>query len=161
MFCGTYKEEDVTFLLKKTFIESTNVEDKEKNIQKDNAHYSEMITHENPPTETYMNIFHSALSLNKNKFTTHLMVLAKKINIDYNNEIVLVSLARAGTPVGVILARILREHFNRKVVHYTVSIIRDRGLDLNALRFIVENHDSSSIAFIQSKRKTSSFRWRM
>ena len=76
------------------------------------------------------------------------MVLAKKINLDYKNDIVLVSLARAGTPVGVILARILREHFNRNVVHYTVSIIRDKGLDLNALRFIVENHESSSIAFI-------------
>lgn len=150
MFSGTYNKEDVTFLLKEIFLESTSVEDKEKNIQKKSSHYSEMITHEKAPSSHYMEIFYSSLELNKLKFTTHLMVLAQKINLEYKNhdEIVLVSLARAGTPIGVILTQLLKTNFSRKVKHYTVSIIRDKGLDINALKFITNKHQSSSIAFI-------------
>lgn len=150
MLSGTYNAEDVTFLLKEIFIESTSVEDKEKNIQKNTSHYSEMITHEKAPTASYMDIFYSALELNRVKFATHLMVLAQKINLEYENqdEIVIVSLARAGTPVGVILTKLLRHNFSRKVTHYTVSIIRDKGLDLNALKFITGKHSSCTIAFV-------------
>jgi Phosphoribosyl transferase (PRTase)/PELOTA RNA binding domain len=150
MLSGTYNAEDVTFLLKEIFLESTSIEDKEKNIQKNTSHYSEMITHEKAPTAHYMDIFYSTLELNRVKFATHLMVLAQKINIEYKNkdEVVIVSLARAGTPIGVILTQILRHNFSRKVTHYTASIIRDKGLDLNALKFITDKHSSSSIAFI-------------
>ena len=34
MFSGTYHKDDVTFLLKNIFVDSTSVEEKEKNIQK-------------------------------------------------------------------------------------------------------------------------------
>lgn len=148
MLSGTYNAEDVTFLLKEIFIESTSIEDKEKNIQKNTSHYSEMITHEKAPSVNYMDIFYSTLELNRLKFATHLMILAQKLNLDYEDEIIIVSLARAGTPIGVILTKILRHNFSRKVTHYTVSIIRDKGLDLNALKFITDKHPSSSIAFI-------------
>lgn len=150
MLSGTYKSEDVTFILKQIDIASTSVNDKERKIQKNSLHYSEMITHEKAPTQQYMDIFYSTLKLNKVKFATHLMILAQKLSIDYKDkkEIVLVSLARAGTPVGVILTQLLREKFSLKITHYTVSIIRDKGLDLNAMKSITDKHDSSSIAFI-------------
>ena len=150
MLSGTYNAEDVTFLLKEIFIESTSIEDKEKNIQKNTSHYSEMITYEKAPTTSYMDIFYSTLELNRVKFATHLMVLAQKINLKYESqdEIVIVSLARAGTPIGVILTKLLKHNFSRKVTHYTVSIIRDKGLDLNALKFITEKHSSCTIAFV-------------
>ena len=150
MFSGTYHKDDVTFLLKNIFINSTSVEEKEKNIQKNESHYSEMITHEKAPSAEYMKIFHESLKNNGLKFATHLMALAKKINEDFldHEEVVIVSLARAGTPVGVILHRLLKTDFSRKVKHYTVSIIRDKGLDMNAMKFITKNHESSSIVFV-------------
>jgi hypothetical protein len=52
-------------------------------------------------------------------------------------RVALVSLARAGTPVGVVVARLLRELHGRVVAHYSVSIVRDRGIDAAALRHIL------------------------
>ena len=60
----------------------------------------------------------------------------------------LVSLARAGTPIGVLLARILRSLFSRPVVHYSISIIRDRGIDETALSFILSRHPAPSVFFV-------------
>lgn len=45
-------------------------------------------------------------------------------------------MARAGTPVGVIVKHLLEQVFDRTCVHYSVSIIRDRGIDFEALNFI-------------------------
>lgn len=150
MFSGSYNPSDVTFLLKQINLSSTNVEDKEKNIQKGESHYSEMITHENAPSKAYMDIFYGSVKLNGEKFANHLCLLGKKILNDYKktNEIVLVSLARAGTPVGVLLNRFLKEESNKTIHHYSVSIIRDRGLDENAINFILSKHKDKEIVFL-------------
>jgi hypothetical protein len=42
--------------------------------------------------------------------------------------VVIASLARAGTPIGVLLLRTLRAQ-GVPAVHYSISIIRDRGID--------------------------------
>ena len=62
--------------------------------------------------------------------------------------ITLVSLARAGTPVGVLLKHVLKRHFNCEVGHYSISILRDVGLDQNALRYILQNHAPESLVFV-------------
>ena len=46
---------------------------------------------------------------------------------------VLVSLARAGTPIGILLRRYLRGRYGADIPHYTISIIRGRGIDRNAM----------------------------
>ena len=51
---------------------------------------------------------------------------------------VLVSLARAGTPVGVVLQHILSRHYQQPIAHFSISIIRDRGIDTNALEYILQ-----------------------
>jgi len=61
---------------------------------------------------------------------------------------VLVSLARAGTPIGVLIRRFIRERFGVDVPHYTISIIRGRGIDLNALDYILARHEASSVQFV-------------
>jgi hypothetical protein len=66
-----------------------------------------------------------------------------------SGPITLVSLARAGTPVGVILGHVLRRAFQRECSHYSVSIIRDRGIDEVALQYILDQgHSPESIVFI-------------
>ena len=150
MFSGSYEDNDVQFLLKKINISSTSVEDKEQKIQKESGHYSEMITHENPPTKEYMNIFYDAVKQNGEKFSYHLWLLSKKIELDYvkEKEIVIVSLARAGTPIGVLLTKILRFYYDKKISHYSVSIIRDKGIDVNAIAHIIKKHKDTNIVFV-------------
>jgi hypothetical protein len=59
-----------------------------------------------------------------------------------------VSLARAGTPVGVLLKHVLKRYFNIQVEHYSISILRDVGIDQNALRHILQNHAPESLVFV-------------
>ncbi len=150
MFNGSYNADDVTFLLKQINLSSTSVEEKERNIQKGKAHYSEMITHEKAPKKEYTDIFYDAVKLNGEKFAYHIWLLAQKILKDYENskEIVLVSLARAGTPVGVLLNKLLKHITNKKITHYSISIIRDRGVDKNAISFMLNNHKDTDIVFL-------------
>lgn len=146
MFHGTYTAEDVTFLLKQINIQETDISDKEKLIQTGKKHYSQMLSLENPPSDEYISVFHESLELNKIQFAKDVLYLSSVI-ADKENPVI-VSLARAGTPVGVLVKRTLKEIFKVDIPHYSVSIIRDKGLDLNALKFINDNHPDSEIIFL-------------
>lgn len=153
VFSGSYAPEEVTFLLKPVQIDSTPVADKERLIQTQGIHYSELFTRETAPEADYMALFWQALEQNEVKMAQHLLTLATHIvaRIDdhtHVDEITLVSLARAGTPVGVLLKYILERVFARSVAHYSISIIRDRGIDSNALQHILAHHAEQSIVFI-------------
>ena len=148
IFTGSYTANDVHFLLKPIIVPDTPVAEKERRIQQDKRHYSEMLSHESLPSAHYMAIFHQAMQENQVQMAEDCLHLADKIAASRVGEIVLVSLARAGTPIGVILKHTLTEHYKRKVSHYSISIIRDRGIDENALRYILSKHTDSSLVFI-------------
>src|SRR5688500_4305517 len=148
MFSGSYDPDDVVFLLKPVRMEPTPIAEKERLIQSGERHYSEMIGAESLPSPRYLEVFHESFDLVRERFARHLLLLARLIAEARPGEITLVSLARAGTPVGAILARILRRGFGRPAPHYSVSIIRDRGIDENALRFVLTHHPASSIVFV-------------
>ena len=171
----SYHINDVQFLLTDlTEIASKNkangiddfamsIEQKEKAIQSNLKHYSEIVNLENPPTKEYLDIFYKVLN-NKNVmdlFTDDILTLAAKILSDIkseyektkDNNVMLVSLVRAGTPIGILLKRILEQqefiknnHINLK--HYSVSIIRDKGIDENAINHIIQENQSKNIYFI-------------
>jgi len=146
MFSGSYLKDDVEFLLKVIDIDFTDVSKKEKLIQSGKSHYSEMISQEYEPTKGYLDIFYKSFELNKLKFANDILTLA--YNLSKKNEIVLVSLVRAGTPIGVLLKRVLRDVFNKEVKHYAISIIRDREIDNLALKHITKNHKNSELIFV-------------
>ena len=156
MFSGTYNSKDVTFLLKVIEMAETETFNKEKLIQSGQKHYSQMLSIENAPSKEYLEVFYQSLEYNKKRFAQDILNLAnyinqnslEKLNQTFPEEIIIVSLARAGTPVGVLINRILKEIFNKKVYHYSLSIIRDKGLDLNALTYIYKKHGDSNIFFI-------------
>ncbi|MDD1611275.1 MAG: cysteine protease StiP family protein [Methylococcaceae bacterium] len=147
-FTGSYTLNDVQFLLKPMRVDDTPVHLKEALIQSGKKHYSEMLSHESLPTDDYLTLFYEAVALNKKRVAKHLLILAKQIIATRPNGITLVSLARAGTPIGVLLKHLLKQYFNIDVVHYSVSIIRDVGLDQNALRFILQHHTPESLVFV-------------
>ena len=61
---------------------------------------------------------------------------------------VLVSLARAGTPVGILLKRYLRWKYGITVPHYSISIIRGRGIDQNAMRYLLCRYRPEDMLFV-------------
>jgi hypothetical protein len=62
--------------------------------------------------------------------------------------VVLVSLARAGTPVGVLVKRCMEILFGVIVEHYTVSIVRGKGIDKAAMKYILDRHSAHDIQFV-------------
>jgi hypothetical protein len=148
MFSGSYTLDDVVFLLKPIQIAPTPVAEKERLIQTGRRHYSEMISAEQPPSPAYLRVFHQALEQNKARLARDLIVLSRQIAAARRGPITLVSLARAGTPIGVLLTRTLRRHLQRAVTHYSISLIRDRGIDTRALHYILERHEADSVVFV-------------
>lgn len=145
-FPGSYESGDVTFLLKVVPIAETDVAEKERLIQA-GTHYSEMLSAEKSPSPAYLSLFHKALGMNAQKMAQHIADLAATLSKRPGREVVVVSLARAGTPVGVLLHRALAV-LGRKSVHYCVSIIRDRGIDWQALDYICAHHADTDIVFV-------------
>lgn len=149
VFSGSYYSGDVQVLLKPINIEDTPIAEKERLIQVEKRHYSEMITRESLPSDQYLKLFQHVFAQNKHRLAVDLIILALKICQRKQGEITLISLARAGTPVGVLLKRILQQYFNRVCHHYSISIIRGRGLDANALSHIAKQHPNlDSFTFI-------------
>jgi hypothetical protein len=147
-FAGSYTLDDVQFLLKPMILADTPVHIKEALIQSGQKHYSQMLTHESLPPDDYLPLFYRAMTLNQDRMAVHLLLLADGILAKRPQGIALVSLARAGTPVGVLLKHILKRYFNIRVEHYSISILRDVGLDQNALRYILLKHAPESLVFV-------------
>jgi hypothetical protein len=147
-FPGSYAPGDVNFLLQTVHIEDTPVAVKESLIQSGQRHYSQMLSLEALPPPEYVTLFQQALTENKARVAEDVMELARRILAARPHGITLVSLARAGTPIGVLLKRVLQQHLNTDAAHYSVSIIRDIGLDLNALRYILRHHEARTLVFV-------------
>jgi hypothetical protein len=149
-FSGSYDPADVVFLLKTINLAPTPQAERERRMQAGLAHYSEMIGEEYPPSAAYLRVVHEAVERDGPTMAERLAALAALIAARRRGPVALVSLARAGTPVGILLGRILRRYFHRATRHYSISIIRDRGLDANALHYLLreKNLPAESIVFV-------------
>lgn len=146
-FHGSYEPGDVTFLLKPAEIGFVDVEEKERLIQSGTRHYSEMISPEKVPGPAYMKLYDEALERNAARLHADIGILADMIVERAGGKVTLVSLARAGTPIGVLLQRMLiRKDVDSR--HYSVSIIRGRGVDMVAMDEIVRERGSEGIVFV-------------
>ncbi len=146
---GSYPNEDVTFLLKDLSdlsIEKSTAE-REEAIQ-NGVHYSQMLPIEYEPTNEYLQLFYDSLEANKRRVAIAVGVVAEQIVERRGFDIVLCSLARAGTPIGVLIKRYIEFKYDRTLPHYSISIIRDRGIDHNALQYIENAHPHSCLTFI-------------
>ena len=146
---GTYKPQDVTILLKDItgLVEPLPTAAREAQIQS-GRHYSEMLPLEYEPSEKYLQAYFDALNRYAKITAAAVKSVAEKIFADKGHEIVLVSLARAGTSIGILIKRYLERKFACNVAHYTISIIRGRGIDENAVNFILSRHKPAEIQFV-------------
>ncbi|PWW30242.1 RNA binding Pelota-like protein [Cytobacillus oceanisediminis] len=146
---GSYSESDVVFLLKdlSSFSLEGTIEQREKNIQS-GQHYSETLPIEYQPPENYLSIFRETLVEYKRKVALCTGIVSEQIWRLKGENTVLVSLARAGTPVGILIKRYLSEIYGVNLPHYSISIIRDRGIDENAIKHILKTHPGKNIQFV-------------
>ena len=145
----SYKSDDVIFLLKDLSgveIEMHNAE-REKAIQS-GIHYSEMLPHEYEPGPDYIRLFQEALFVSARRLAVAVGVVAENIFDKKGENVLLASLARAGTPVGILIKRYIKYKYGNNVPHFSISIIRGKGFDVNAIRYILLNYPDSEIQFI-------------
>lgn len=149
IFSGSYHPDDVHILLKPTTIAPAAIAEKERLIQSGARHYSEMLSREDVPDARYMALYREALARNAGRLRSDIARLARAVAARpaTQRKCVVVSLARAGTPIGVLLKRALTR-LGVFTQHYSISIIRDRGIDGNALRFIADRHGVETTVFV-------------
>ncbi|MBE6050920.1 MAG: hypothetical protein E7214_09800 [Clostridium sp.] len=146
---SSYSKDDVIFLLKdisNVIIEQGTLE-REKAIQ-GGRHYSEMLPVEYKVSDVYLDLYKSQLDVTKEKLAFSVGVMCEKILKSKGKDVVLVSLARAGTPIGILAKRYIKKRYKLDLPHYTISIIRDKGIDKNAINYIIKHHSDKKIQFI-------------
>lgn len=138
---GSYPPSDVTFLLKdlSNFSLEVATEDREEAIQS-GVHYSEMLPVEYQPSEQYLELFRETLRQSAEKVALAVAVVSEMIVAKRGRGSVLVSLARAGTPIGILIKRYIAERYEVDLPHYSISIIRGKGIDENAILYILQKH---------------------
>ncbi|MFG2424449.1 phosphoribosyltransferase [Streptomyces sp. NPDC048448] len=135
-------------------------EEREEAIQSGGAHYAESLPVEYQPSDQYQELFRAALGTSAARIAQAVgavteLVLAERSRSPLGPgrdtsapRPVLVSLARAGTPVGVLMRRWAQYRHGIDLPHYAVSIVRGRGIDPNALRWLAAHHDPADVVFV-------------
>lgn len=146
---GTYRDGDVKILLKDItgMVEPLGTQEREERIQ-GGVHYSEMLPIEYMPSPAYLSAYRDALARYAGMTAEAVAAVAEQIWRDKGENAALVSLARAGTPIGVLIKRYLAFRYNAAVEHYTISIIRGRGIDHVAMEYILKRHRPEHIQFV-------------
>ncbi len=146
---SSYKEDDVILLLKDItgMVEPQPTEERERLIQS-GKHYCEMLPIEYVPSEIYMQVYQEALQNYARPTAEAVGRLADKIIAGKGRQVVLVSLARAGIPIGILLKRYIRWKYQMEVNHYSISIIRGRGIDHNAMKFLLQHYQPQQLLFV-------------
>ncbi|MFI7181102.1 phosphoribosyltransferase [Streptomyces anthocyanicus] len=123
-------------------------EEREEAIQSGGAHYAESLPVEYQPSEQYQDLFHAALETSAARLARAVGAVTEIVLAERSLRPVLVSLARAGTPVGVLMRRWAQFRHGLDLPHYAVSIVRGRGIDANALRWLADHHDPADVVFV-------------
>lgn len=146
---STYKPDDVKILLKDItgLVNPLGTKEREKKIQS-GVHYSEMLPLEYEPTQKYMEIYHLALERFSRTTADAVGSVSQQIWNDKGKDAVLISLARAGTPIGILIKHYMDKKYKCTIPHYTISIIRGKGIDRNAMNYILKRHNPDKLQFV-------------
>ncbi|MCX4701114.1 phosphoribosyltransferase [Streptomyces sp. NBC_01373] len=147
---SSYPPEEVGWLLQdlSDVTLEAPTEEREEAIQSGGAHYAESLPVEYQPSEQYQELFHTALEASAGRLALAVGAVTELVLAERSPRPVLVSLARAGTPIGVLMRRWAQFRHGLDLPHYAVSIVRGRGIDANALRWLAAHHDPADVVFV-------------
>ena len=107
-----------------------------------------MISEETPIDSRVIKIFNEILKAKADDLAKYVGIISEAIYCKYSTNSIIVSLARAGSPVGALVKRYLQYQYKVDIPHYSISIIRGKGIDWNALDYIVSRHPLGQIIFV-------------
>lgn len=160
---SSYAADDVGWLLQDlSDVElEAPTEEREEAIQSGGAHYAESLPVEYQPSPEYQDLFRSALGTSAERIARAVGTVTETVLAEHPQRYddptsqeavralpVLVSLARAGTPVGVLMRRWAQHRHGLDLPHYALSIVRGRGIDTNAIRWLAAHHNPADIVFV-------------
>ncbi|MBT2395359.1 phosphoribosyltransferase [Streptomyces sp. ISL-100] len=147
---SSYAPDDVGWLLQDlSDVElEAPTEEREEAIQSGGAHYAESLPVEYQPSPQYQQLFKAALETSAARIARAVATVTETVLAERSPRPVLVSLARAGTPVGVLMRRYAQHRHGLDLPHYAVSIVRGRGIDETALRWLAAHHDPADVVFV-------------
>jgi hypothetical protein len=147
---GSYAGAEVAWLLTDLSAVALEAptEEREEAIQSGGAHYAESLPIEYQPDAEYRALFEQALDESATRIAHALGIVSEIVLAERGPAPVLASLARAGTPIGVLMRRWARFAHGADLTHYTVSIVRGRGIDTTALRYLAAHHDPREVVFV-------------
>lgn len=147
---SSYAPEDVGWLLQdlSDVALEAPTEEREEAVQNGGAHYAESLPVEYQPSPAYQQLYQSALASSAGRVAEAVGTVTEAVLAERSARPVLVSLARAGTPVGVLMRRWAQERHGLDLPHYAVSIVRGRGIDANALRWLAAHHEPTDVVFV-------------
>ncbi|MFE7192568.1 phosphoribosyltransferase [Kitasatospora sp. NPDC057541] len=147
---SSYRADEVAWLLKdlsEVALEAPT-EEREEAVQSGGAHYAESLPVEYQPSPEYQELFHQALRTSARRIALAVGTVAETLLRERGPGLVLASLARAGTPVGILIRRWLAAGHGVDAPHYAVSIVRGRGIDPVALRYLDAHHRAADVVFV-------------
>lgn len=145
----SYRPEDVQLLLTDITGKLTPLPAKEREpLIQSGIHYNELLPAEYEPSPAYFREYENGLKLWARANAQAVQTVAEAIWAEKGRRTVLVSLARAGTPAGVLIKRYIRKKYGVSLPHYSISIIVGRGIDRRAMEYILARHSADSIQFI-------------
>ncbi len=143
----SYAPSDIRLLIGAAPAPTVSLSQKEARIAAGES-YGHFLTPEAVPTDLQADTYHSALARSGPAIASALLGLAAQLETQAKGEpITLVSLARAGFPVGIVLHRLLRRR-GLDSAHFGVSIVRGVGLDLRALQQVLSERPAAGVVFI-------------
>ncbi|WP_354005606.1 cysteine protease StiP family protein [Rhodococcus antarcticus] len=147
---GSYAAEEVSWLL--TDLSDVELEapteEREEAVQSGGAHYAESLPVEYQPDPAYLDLFHDALRHDASRLAHAVGVVTEILLAERGPHLVLASLARAGTPVGILVRRWAAHVHGLDLPHVAVSIVRGRGIDPVALSWLADRYDPASVVFV-------------
>ncbi len=146
---SSYSEDDVILLLKDItgLVLPQPAQEREKLIQS-GRHYSEMLPLEYVPSDKYMKVYEEALQRYAKRVADAVGILSEKIVTERGKDVVLVSLARAGIPIGILIKRYIWFKYKWSIPHYSISIIRGKGIDANAMNYLLGRFRPQQLLFV-------------
>lgn len=146
---SSYAPDEVRFLL--TDLSHVALEldvvERERAVQS-GRNYAEMLPVEYAPGPRYLELYEAALRDSAAVLAEQVGVVTEMVLAARGPGAVLVSLARAGTPIGILMRRWAQHAHGLDLPHYSVSIVRGVGIDGVALDHIATRHEPASAVFV-------------
>lgn len=144
---SSYSKEDVTLLLKDMtgLVQPVSMEERKRRVEQ-GEYVRSIIIEEYEITKEYIDIVNSYMDEFSKSMAKYVGILAEKLYAVKGDKLVLVDIVRAGIPIGILVKRYIKKYYHVDIPHYGISLVK--GLDKEAMEYIISKHGTSGIQFI-------------